>query len=138
MHVSFFKPPNGPKNFEKKEPIKKHPVDPVLSPPEHRVFLADVKSPRFTFHILLVCQKSGYETEIANEWQQVGGDPYSCTIVRYDLERDHDPLVVVDILDRIRAGIFTRSSFSQMQVFGHEHLTLVMPFVDLGVPGSTH
>ena len=71
--------------------------------------VADVKSPSFTFHILLVCQKSGHETEIANAWQQDGdssGDPYPCTIVCYFLERDHDPLVVVDLLDRIRAGIF--------------------------------
>ena len=84
-------------------------LDTVLSPPEHRVFLADVKSPRFTFHILLVCQKSGHETEIANAWQQLGdssGDPFFCTIVCYVLERDHDPLVVADLLDSIRAGIF--------------------------------
>ena len=78
----------------------------------HRhVFFADMVSPTFIFHILLVSSSRGHEHEISKAWCQGGADSedsHLSTIGRYDLDRNHDALVVVDLLDRIRirAGVF--------------------------------
>ena len=65
--------------------------------------------PGFVFNILLVAGDAGHEVQVVEAWREDGKeseDLFDYTLFHYNFDGSHDVLVVLDILDRIKAGFY--------------------------------
>ena len=75
----------------------------VSTPPVH------VKSSTVVFHILVLSSGTAYPTEILTGWQMSEAcydDPHPCELTHFNFADDHDLVVILKLLDKVRDGFF--------------------------------
>ena len=68
-----------------------------------------MKSSTVVFHILVLSSGTVYQTEILTGWQMSEAcydDPHSCELTHFNFSDDHDLVVILKLLDKVRDGFF--------------------------------
>ena len=96
----------------------------VSTPPVH------VKPSPVVFHILVLSSGTTYPTEILTGWQMSEAcydDPHPCELAHLNFADDHDLVVILKVLDKVRDGFFQvvlvlkpASSWSRARYVGPE------------------
>ena len=68
-----------------------------------------MKSSTVVFHILVLSSGTAYPTEILTGWQMSEAcydDPHPCELTHFNFADDHDLVVILKLLDKVRDGFF--------------------------------